>query len=143
MLLAGRGRRGGGGAVAEAPAWRGRGVFGPEFEAAFDAEGGEEVGVDGGGEPLELLSVVLALWCGNWVAGTGAYLENLASVCSPVVAVPPDAVLVAVEDADLSVDRSCRAPVAIGVEGDGLNQVLVPVADEVEVGALINGRRRG
>ena len=63
-------------------------------------------------------------------------------MCSPIVAVAPDAVFVAVEDADLAVDRSRRAPVTVGVEGDGLHQVLVPVADEVKVGALINGRRR-
>lgn len=43
-----------GGVAAEATTGSGGGVFGPELEAPFDTEGGEEVGVDGWGEPLEL-----------------------------------------------------------------------------------------
>lgn len=39
---------------AKATTGGGRGVFGPELEASFDAEGGEKVRVDGWGKPLEL-----------------------------------------------------------------------------------------
>ena len=42
------------GGLGEAAAGGGGGVLSPELEAAFDAEGGEEVGVDGGREPLQL-----------------------------------------------------------------------------------------
>ena len=69
------------------------------------------------------------------------YLDNLAAVCTPVVTMAPDAILVPVEDTDLAVDGARRAPVAVAVEGDGLHQVLVPVPDQVEVGALVHHRR--
>jgi hypothetical protein len=45
------------GAVAEATTGGGGGVFGPETEAAFDAEGGYEIWVDGGWEPLKLREI--------------------------------------------------------------------------------------
>lgn len=48
-------------ARAEAFARRRLGVLGPELEAAFDAEGSEEIGGDGGREPLELYRYKVAL----------------------------------------------------------------------------------
>lgn len=61
---------------------------------------------------------------------------------APVVTQAPDAILVAVEDADLAVDGAGRAAVAVRVECDGLHNVMVAVGDEVEGGALGRRRRR-
>ena len=40
---------------------------------------------------------------------------------TPGIAQAPDAVLVAVEDADLAVDRTRRAAVAVAIEGNSLH----------------------
>lgn len=42
------------GTVAEATSRCSGGVLSPKFEAAFYSQGGEEVGIDGGRQPLEL-----------------------------------------------------------------------------------------
>lgn len=57
-------------------------------------------------------------------------LGNLARVCGPVVAVPPHAVLVSVKDSNLAVYGSRRAPVAVCVESDCLDEVLVAMIDD-------------
>jgi len=91
--------------VAKATTWGGRGVFGPELEAAFYAEGGEQIGVDCWWEPLELVGAVLisSAPCKKMECG-GSYLENFPAMRAPVIAVPPYAVFVSVEDANLAVD---------------------------------------
>jgi hypothetical protein len=55
------------------------------------------------------------------VGDPGAYLEHLAAMCSPIVAVSPDAVAMPIEDADLAVHRPRRGAVAIGIESHGLH----------------------
>lgn len=69
------------------------------------------------------------------------YLEDLTAVGVPSVAEAPCAVAMAVEDADLAVDGAGCAAVAVGVECDGLDEVLVAVLEiEVEGGLLFAGR---
>lgn len=59
----------------------------------------------------------------------------------PCVAEAPGAVLVAVEDADFAIDGAGCAAVAVGVEGDGLHEVLVAVLEvEVEALLVVHGR---
>ena len=57
-------------------------------------------------------------------------LGNLARVGGPVVAVPPYAVLVSVEHSNLAVYRTRRASVAVCVECDCLDEVLVAMVDD-------------
>ncbi len=59
----------------------------------------------------------------------------------PVIAVSPYAVLVAVEDADLPIDRTRGTAIAVAVEGDGLDKVLVAVPDNVKASPLVNAGR--
>lgn len=63
----------------------------------------------------------------------------------PSIAQAPGAVLVAVEDADLAIDGTGGAAVAVGVEGYGLDEVLVAVLEvQVEGGFLfVGGGRNG
>lgn len=64
---------------------------------------------------------------------------------SPRVAQAPGAVLVAVKDPNLAIDGASGAAVAVGIEGDGLDQVLVAVLEvEVKGGLLfVGGGRNG
>lgn len=86
---------------------------------------------------LAELSVV-----GEDALGDGTYLEDLTAMRAPVIAQSPDAILVAIEYTDLAIDGARCAPVAVGVEGDSQNQVLVAVLEiEVEVGPVVDWRR--
>lgn len=74
----------------------------------------------------------------------GTNLEDLARVGAPRVAQAPGTILVAVEDADLAVDGARGAAVAVAVEGDGLDEVLVAMAqDGLVAGPVVGGRRVG
>ena len=62
---------------------------------------------------------------------------------APGVAQAPCAVLVPIEYADLAVDGAGGAAVAVGVEGDGLDEVLVAVLEvEIEGGLVVGGGGR-
>ncbi|RAL66450.1 hypothetical protein DID88_006140 [Monilinia fructigena] len=97
----------------EAPALveRERGILDPQLEAAVGADGGEEMGVDGRGQPLEG--------------------EDLAAVVRrPGVAQGPGGVVVAVEDFDFAVGRAAGEAGARRVEGGGFDEVAVRGGEE-------------
>jgi hypothetical protein len=133
------------GAAAEAPAGRGGRVLGPDADVALDAERADEVRVDGRREPLELQGERAQNWSAvstrrNCFANAYAcsrngsncclsppmaYFYDFAAVGAPGVAEPPRAVPVAVEDADLAVDGTGGAAVAVGVdEIDNLGHIV-------------------
>lgn len=58
----------------------------------------------------------------------------------PRVAYPPHAILVAVEDANLAIDGAGGTAVAVGVEGDGLDEVAVAVLQVEVEGVAVLGR---
>ena len=61
---------------------------------------------------------------------------------APIVAMPPESVLMPVEHPNFSIDGSRRATIAVAVEGDGLDKILVPVRiDQVEIRAIVYHRR--
>ena len=76
----------------------------------------------------------MVLWSG---VGCWAYLEDLPAVSAPVITETPDAVLMAVEDADLAIDGARSAPVTVSIEGYGLNNVLVAMLNYVKDVALL------
>ena len=50
----------------------------------------------------------------------------------------PGAVTMAIEDADFSVDGPRRAAVAVAVESDGLDKILMAVLPYLEPGGLVH-----
>ena len=61
---------------------------------------------------------------------------------TPVIAQSPAAVLVSVEDADLAVDGARRAAVAMAIEGNCLDKVLVAVLEDVFEPEMVVDHRR-
>lgn len=60
----------------------------------------------------------------------------------PSIAQAPSAVLMAIKDTNLAVDRPSRAPIAMAIECDGLHKVLMAVlVNGVEAGTVVGGRR--
>lgn len=60
----------------------------------------------------------------------------------PCVVDPPDAVLVAVEDADLAIGGACGASVAVAVVCDGLHDFDMAVFDvDFDMGPLLHDGR--
>lgn len=117
------------GTVAEASAWSSGRIFGPELEAAFYTQGREKTRVDGGWRPLQLWDRCISgsdmLEVEVETIGSDAHLKDFSSMGCPGVTYPPCAVLVAVKHPDLAIDRSCSTSIAITIEGDGLNQILM------------------
>ena len=54
-----------------------------------------------------------------------AYLEHLTAMCRPGVTMSPSAVFVTVKDANLAVDGAGCATIAIGVECDSKDKILM------------------
>lgn len=55
------------------------------------------------------------------------YLENFTTVGCPCITQTPCSILVAIKYSNLAVNGACRASVAVGVEGNSLDEVLVAV----------------
>lgn len=68
------------------------------------------------------------------------HLKHFAAVGCPGVAEAPRAVLVPVENADLAIYRSSGAAVAVRVEGDCLDEVLVAMLQREVEGLLLVDR---
>lgn len=63
-------------------------------------------------------------------------------MCRPGITQSPGAVFEAVEDANLAVDGACGAPVAVAVEGDSLDQILVAMLhDKLKLSPFLHDGR--
>lgn len=60
-------------------------------------------------------------------------------MCSPGITKPPDSILIAVEDPDLTIDGASGTSVAIAVECHSLHQVLMAMLhDKLKLGPLLH-----